>query len=177
MSKLETIERPAVSHDSLSGELLSVMRELERLCQQLLEVTGLERRLVLDGRIGDLDDTTRKKNELMERMDRIEVLRRDLSARTAVEYGLPQDASLARIATRMEKQAAADLLELRQRVSDGISRLKDLNETNQMLVRKSLDMVRNSIRQLSRSVGAGQSYTPNGYPAMIRLGNGMVDRR
>lgn len=177
MTKPQTMDHLAFSHDAMCTELLSVMREQERVCEQLLDISGAERKLVLDGRIVDLEKATREKSELIGQMDGLELRRRELSTQMAARLGLSNDAPLTALAARMGSQGAKDLLELRRRVTDLAARLKDSNETNVMLMRKSLAIVKDSLQQLRRSMGGGESYTNSGRPAMTLKNNVMVDCR
>ncbi len=177
MSRLETVERPVTPRDSLCDELLSVMREQERLCKKLCEISGAERRMVLDGRISELDRVTDSKNSLIDRMERLELRRRELSSQIAARCGLTEDAPLTSLAAKLETQKAKELLELGRRVSEVVAKLKESNETTLMLMRKSLDVVRDSLHHVRLSMGGGESYTPSGRPAVGLKNNLMVDCR
>jgi flagellar biosynthesis/type III secretory pathway chaperone len=175
MSGTEIMGRPGIFRDDLRNELLSVMREQEALCNGLLEISGVERKLVLDGRISELEAVTNRKSAMVQGMESLELRRRELSTHVAAQLGLPADSPLTAIAAKMEASGARELLALRQRVSESVRRLSESNETNVMLMRKSLHIVRDSLQQFRRSMGGGESYTHMGRPSAGFRNNVMVD--
>ncbi len=145
-------------------ELVAIMREQERLCSMLLELSRGERTAVLEGRLDLLEKATLEKSVLIEQMDRLEQRRRALAGEVARQVGLPSDVSLQGLAERLDGEEAKELLEIRHRVAQAVARLKETNESNLQLMRKSLEGVRDSIRQLRHSVGASAVYTRTGQP-------------
>ncbi len=157
------------------AELLAVMLEQEGICQRLLRLSTAEQTAMLERRMDLLGDTTREKGLLIERMDRLESIRRRMAAQLAREVGISPDASLTDLAKRLGGQDGEDLLSVRQRVAEVVARLQESNEGNLSLMRKSLDLVRDSIRHLRRATGDGETYTSTGQSLMSIQGNLAVD--
>ncbi|MGE5620303.1 MAG: flagellar protein FlgN [Sphingomonadaceae bacterium] len=143
-------------------ELIEVMREQEQICIRLLELSATERASVLQGRVDLLEKATRDKGGLMEQMERLEQMRRGIALNLAVRLGLPTDASLVSLACRLGGQEGEELLEIRRRVAESVAKLKESNENNLLLMRKSLETVRDSLRQLRHAIASGDTYTRSG---------------
>lgn len=156
-------------------ELIVVMQEQERLCALLLELSRGERKAVLEGRVGLLETATRDKSGLIEQLDRLEQQRRGLAARLARELGLPTDSSLLGLAARLGGREAEELLETRHRVAQAVTRLRETNDGNLQLMRKSLESVKDSIRQLRHAIGSGDTYNRCGQPRISVAGTLAVD--
>ncbi|MHB1159382.1 MAG: flagellar protein FlgN [Chloroflexota bacterium] len=164
MTTMQSREQSTARCARQCAELIEVMREQERICGRLLELSASERASVLEGRVDLLEKATRDKDGLIEQMDRLEQLRRGIALDLAMRFGLPTDASLISLASRLDGQESEDLLETRRRVAESVSRLRETNENTLALMRNSLDAVRDSLRQLRHAVGPGATYTRSGHP-------------
>jgi flagellar biosynthesis/type III secretory pathway chaperone len=151
-------------------ELTSILLQQELLCKRMVELSSRERVSVLEGQMEDLERSIREKGTLVEEMAGHEQARAGTAGRLANELGLPGDASLADIAHHVDNESAASLMEIRCRLSFLAGRLKDSNESNLRLMRKSLASVKDSLRQLRGSVLGPELYTCAGRPAMTRAG-------
>ncbi len=156
-------------------ELIAVMHEQERLCARLLELSRGEREAMLAGSLDLLENVTRDKNDLIAEMDRLEQKRRGVAVQLAREVGLPTEISLLALAARVGGNEAEELLDTRHRVAQSVARLRETNEGNIQLMRKSLETVRDSIRQLRRATGTGNTYTWSGQPRLSAAGTLAVD--
>ncbi len=159
----------------LCTELMTVMQEQERICARLLELSQGERRAMLDGRVDRLEKVTREKSDLIAAMDRLEQGRRAIAVVLAQEVGLSADTSLLDLAARVGREDAEELLETRHRVAQAVAKLRETNDGNLQLMRRSLEGVRDSMRQLRRAVGQGDSYTWSGQPTSNIAGVLAVD--
>jgi flagellar biosynthesis/type III secretory pathway chaperone len=148
----------------LCAELIAVMQEQGQLCDGLLELTRKERSSILESRVDLLEWVTQKKGELIGEMDRLEQKRRAIAAELARRLDLDGDPSLPVLAGRVGGDEATELLDAGRRVSQAVARLKDANESNLRLMSKSLEVVRDSLRQLRRITGGGSGYTWTGRP-------------
>lgn len=168
-------DRWPARHNVECAELLSVMQEQEIVCKRLLELSQFERVALADGRIDDLEGTTREKINLVDRMEHLERRRRLLVDGVALKLGLAGETSLTDLASRLNPQLADDLLRIRNSFVSTISSLKEFTDCNITLMQKSLDLVSESIRQMRRAIGTGDEYTSNGKLSLNIKGNIAVD--
>ncbi len=161
MSARETIDRSA-ARGAWVEELTSILLQQELLCKRLLELSSQERLSVLNGQIDDLEHAIQEKGDLVEEMEQQEQIRVGTAGRLTRELGLPHDASLADIANHVDEEAAAGLMEVKCRLSFLAGRLRDSNESNLRLMRRSLSSIKDSLRQLRSSVFATELYTSTG---------------
>ncbi len=166
---------PSARCSKRCAELIAIMHEEEALCARLLELSQAERGAMLNGQVDLLEKVTREKSDLIASMDRQEQRRRAMAVQLAHEVGLPADVSLLALAARVGGGEAEEMLETRHRVAQAVARLRETNEGNLQLMRKSLEGVRDSIRQLRRAVGQGDSYTWTGQPRINSGGTLAVD--
>lgn len=163
-------------HNAECTELLSVMQEQESICRRLLELANNERVALTRGSIDDLERTTAEKAGLVSQMERLESKRRNLARGVATLVGLSGDCTLMDIATRLEPKDADLLLRVRTNVMDTVSSLRETNDINLALMMKSLELVKESIKELRRIAGTGSSYNRDGKAALETKSNLMVDR-
>ncbi len=169
--------RPDARGSTDCAELIKIMSAQEKICLRLLDLADQERLAVLEGRVHDLEIATRQKDGLVEEMERLEQRRRTVARVVCAALSLSPDTSLLELAEAIEGEDSTRLIELRQRVMDTVARLRESNESNLLLMRKSLDLVRESIRQLRRSMGTGEVYTSDGRQPVAATNTVMVDCR
>ncbi len=161
-------------------DLVSVLLRQEEICVILLKVSDQERQAAIDSKLQLLEQLGREKGILIERLGALESERQRISGKVASGVGLPATANLAEIAARVNDPEAADLKAVRARIVDLAARLQKSNATNLQFMRKSLDLVRDSIRQLRRSMGSG-TYGADGNLVLgaqpILAASVVVDRR
>ena len=156
-------------------ELIAIMSEQEQLCARLLELSRAEREAILEGRVDLIEGVTREKAGLIAEMERHEQRRRSIAAEIARELGLAGETSLRSLAAQVGGPEGEELMEIRDRVATAATRLREANEGNLRLMSRSLDAVRDSLRELRRVVGVGDGYTPTGRPHMGAAANVAVD--
>jgi hypothetical protein len=143
------------------AELMGLLVQQERVCAALLEVSAREREAVLGSKVDILEQVGLEKGRLVEELGELDARRQEASTRVASELGLPATASLVDLASRMGGPDAINLRAVRERILDLAGRLSESNDGNLQSIRRSLELVRGSIRQLRRMMGSG-SYSPSG---------------
>ncbi len=147
--------------DEALSRLMGVLLQQERICGDLLEVAASEAVATVDGQVDTLERLVREKSNLIDKIEALEKKRLEASAGLATLLGLERTASLADLAASMDNPNAADLRLVRQRVLDTLQKLRDSNDSNLLLMKKSLELVRDSIRNLRRGIGS-ESYGADG---------------
>lgn len=150
-------ERPS----NRCADLIGVLDQMERTCGVLLEITEKERIAVIDGSLEALDQLSQEKRDLVDRVEKLEKMRLEASIELGEELKLRTDASLAELATRVVGPGGTQLSEARGRILGLVTRLQDANNGNILLVRRSLDLVGDSIKQVRRSLRS-ESYGSDG---------------
>lgn len=154
MSLLGRFHGPEQNTDPVR-DLMRVLSRQEEICQALLKVSDQERQAAIESKLQLLEQLGREKGDLIEKLGALESERQRISGKVAAGIGLPATATLAEIASHMDDPDGCDLRSVRERLVDLAARLQKSNTTNLMFMRKSLDLVRDSIRQLRRSMGSG----------------------
>lgn len=148
------------------SELQALLLRVERNCHALIELSRAEREAVVSNEIEELERVTRDKARLIADTDSLERERKELSAALARRLQMPEGSTLSALACKTGEPHAAALLETRQRVVHSVHQLRASNDSNLRLMRKSLDLVRDSMQQLQKRMGRGQPYTSHGRPAL-----------
>ena len=175
MSIGNSYELGLARHEVGCAELMAVMEEQEAICRQLLELSRGERVALADGRIDDLEKVTLEKSSLVDRMEHLESKRKALAQLVAGNIGIAGEVSLFDLAAKMESKDADKLLRIRKSFVDTMAALKEHNDSNIVLMRKSLDVVRDSLRKVRRAAGSGDRYNRSGQLSLNIKNNISVD--
>ena len=158
-------------------DLQSVMGQQEALCVRLLEISTSERELLADGRVGELETLSCDKVALIEKMERLEAQRGATARAISARMGLSEIAPLRELVASISGHQRKDLEDTRDRIVTHVAALRDSNDRNLQLMRKALDGVRDSMRNLRRLAGTGEVYDSDGHSRWNSTGMLAVDRR
>ncbi len=161
MSTGQSAEQAKAIGDHCS-ELLALMTRVEQYCESLHSLSTSEREALLGEDLGNLERLTQEKSRLVDEIEKLERHRRVLAGELAAFLGLPTDSTLVSLASSVGEPYSALLLAQRQRVADSVRGLRASNDANIALMRKSIDLVRESMNDLRRQLGREQTYTADG---------------
>ena len=176
---MTTLPRPAgtgVADQVLDG-LVLVVGEQEVLCERLLEISMAERGMVAGAQIEDLERTSREKAGLIEQIEKLDARRVRIVRAITSELGISGAVSLRELAVALPGPQRTSLEEARDRVVRVVSALRDVNDVNLEAMKHSLDLVRESLRNLRRLAGTGEIYDSGGRQRWDAAGMLALDRR
>jgi len=141
------------------GQLLEILSIQNRLIETLISLGQEETRALLNDDWASLQEITERQNQTAGELEEAENLRHRTFALLAAERELPATAKLTEI-IEGETVSGEELRQLGQLLAANVLRLKDLNETNALLLRQSLVYVQkmlNLITVNNQTYGSGGS--------------------
>jgi len=139
--------------------LLEVLGIQNRLIETLISLGQEETRALLNDDWASLQEITERQNQTAGELEEAENLRQQTFALLAVERELPATAKLTEI-IEGETLSGEELRQLGHLLAANVLKLKDLNETNTLLLRQSLTYVQkmlNLITVNNQTYGSGGS--------------------
>lgn len=167
---------------SLMDELLGVLEREEAEYRQLVEASTRKKEVIIKADIKSLEEITGEEQEIAGRIKNIENRRIEIMSdianvlnRKAEE--LTVDAMMEVLKSQPKEQA--QLAEIRTRLKDTLTEMKEINEQNQTLINQAMEMVEFDMALLKslRQAPETANYNKNAYNTGELLGSGGFDAK
>ena len=169
----KTADNRGVNNSTIS-QLEDILDSESRLVRDLLGLEEAKTAYLLDRDAVGFAEVVREEEEKARVLEKVEGLRRSLTARVVHDMNLGEAASLREIAERLDVGRREKILALRDRLRDLAARLKDINTKNGELLRASLDVVTLTLNLVTGAESESGGYTPEG--ALVRRsGRSLLD--
>ncbi|MGN0291305.1 MAG: flagellar protein FlgN [Lachnospiraceae bacterium] len=167
---------------SLMDELLGVLEREEAEYRQLVEASTRKKEVIIKADIKSLEEITGEEQEIAGRIKNIENRRIAIMSDIAnvlnrkVEE-LTVDAMMEVLKSQPKEQA--QLAEIRTRLKDTLTEMKEINEQNQTLINQAMEMVEFDMALLKslRQAPETANYNKNAYNTGDLLGSGGFDAK
>lgn len=167
---------------SLMDELLGVLEREEAEYRQLVEASTRKKEVIIKADIKSLEEITGEEQEIAGRIKNIENRRIEIMSdianvlnRKAEE--LTVDAMMEVLKSQPKEQT--QLAEIRTRLKDTLTEMKEINEQNQTLINQAMEMVEFDMALLKslRQAPETANYNKNAYNTGELLGSGGFDAK
>ncbi len=144
--------------------LLSILEEEIGLHEQLLEKKKQERPCLAVGAVNDLQKITGELQQIVDKIQHAEQRRTQEKRRWGEMFGVdPAKISLRAIAQHLPRDKGETLVETGDRLKALVVAVRDENNMNQLLLKRSMHLLNEEIRTLfNTDEEAGVSYTSQG---------------
>jgi flagellar biosynthesis/type III secretory pathway chaperone len=161
--------------ESVLVRLAEILDAEAHLYEEMARLSSHERGCLIQHDIDRLRRTVAQQEDLIARIDALEIERRETVAIVTERLGGPQTISLGEIVARAGDPERARLALLRDRILSEIARIQKINETNAYLIGSSLDLVEGELALLAND--AAVEYDERGTPAETTPRTLVLDRR
>lgn len=121
-------------------DLRDLLTEQKSVLESMLELSQEERRIIISGEAGLLEDVIRREFRELSKLGAIEKKRTALHKTLAAELDLPEsDITVSAIAGRAEPDERAAIKELQKELTSLISRHTELNMENRELIKAHIE--------------------------------------
>ncbi len=157
-------------NNNIAGELVGHLRDEANAYQGLYELLQEEREALVQWSIGDLSDIVGKKEKQLEEIHQLEERRAEFlaSIRTELEnIGLgsldgKENLTLTDIIKAVKQEKRTPLIEIQQELAQLVRDVTTTNHTNQMLLKRSYELVNANLNIYRQSEKLAQTYGANG---------------
>ncbi|MFH1739672.1 MAG: flagellar protein FlgN [bacterium] len=163
-------ERPEGEYSDLQHQrkpsvktLIAILKEEIILHEDLLNLKQKERPCLASGAVGELEKVTSELNVLVEKIRKLEDQRREEMVRWAEFVGCkPSHITLRMIAQRLSPEEGETLIGIGERLKALVIAVRDENNMNQLLLRRSLRLLNEEVKLFTNSEESNISYTSTG---------------
>lgn len=160
------------------SKLAGLLEYEARLLSQLLELLLRQRKLVPFGEMEDFKANLAEQERLMVELDGLEARRLTHVQALATQFNLPPEGfSLEELIKRVGPEYTSRLHCLRRELKHLVQKIIEVNQGNQYLIGRSLDLVRRNLQLLLELELINNFYGPSGKPGKWEQRVKVIDRK
>ncbi|HHU31889.1 MAG: flagellar protein FlgN [Zhaonellaceae bacterium] len=141
------------------ASLQSILERQNHLVLELLRLGEEELEALKTDDLQALQEVIKDQQSLGESLAKLEQERLELQDYLAQKYNMPKGFTLKELA-ESQVPGSQEIMPLGQTLADNYSKLQELNETNNLLIRQSLSLINKMLSVFSQQSGA--TYGPSG---------------
>ena len=129
--------------------LLAVMNEEAEAVEKLLDIMMKKQKAIIALENDDLQTSINEELKIVSLTKILEKQRLELLQRIIPENNHPSKITISQLASNFEGEESEKLLSLRQRLMKSLEHMKELNETNRLLLERGKNFVKENISILT----------------------------
>ena len=136
------------------NKIINILEKEIEICQGLVDLSKKIRSAVEDNNIEEIDRLVRMEDALTMKFSAIEKSRTSFVKEYMIEIGYDGDNyCITELQKHVDKKSAKTLTGIKEKLTNMISELAHLNQTNNMLIKSRLDWIDFSLQTLSNVEG------------------------
>lgn len=165
---------------SLMENLLTILEKENSEYEHLLELSTEKRQIIIDGNIPGLEDITSREQDITSNIKNLENKREEVLNDMAIVLSKDaKDLTLTNMIAFLNKQPKEQqkLIDIRAKLKSTLTRMADMNQQNEVLLRQALEMVEFDLTLFKsmRQAPTTANYDRNAYNTGDILGNSGFD--
>lgn len=145
------------------NELMDVLEKETALYEDILKISRNKTRVVVEGKIQELDSIVKVEQNIVLQIGRLEDKREELVARIRTELGLDSEQiTISEIVKHVPEEQAVSLKASQEKMVNTLGELKNVNDLNSKLIRNSLDYIDFSVNLISAADISSNNYGESG---------------
>ena len=158
-------------------ELTAMIKDEERVLESFLNHLNQQKRFLLADQIEEFQATVDRQEELIQEIRRLEDKRVAKVRELAMAQGMSEDEiTLTHLIEITLGDVSEELKSLKENLSQLVEKIRRANRVNEMLVKRSLNFIQQSIGWMIDTSDISQVYDPNGRSARQTGTNVMVNK-
>lgn len=138
--------------ESLIGRLIEILEEENRIYGDILDISRRKTNVIVDGKVNELDRLTGTEQQLVLAIGRLEEQREEIVREIAGRMGISREKINVRaVMDGIGGEMKDELRRVTDHLFSTLEELKEVNDLNSQLIRKSLEYIDFSINLLAGS--------------------------
>lgn len=137
----------------LSEQLARILEREQVIYEEVLDLAEKKKQIIIDGKLKELEDITRRENEIVGILIKLENLRSQTSEQLAAEKGITELTTVRELLPLLEPKDQLTISTLQSKLRGTATALQNANELNGKLLKQSLELVDFNLNLIS-SIGA-----------------------
>lgn len=137
----------------LSEQLERILEREQAIYEEVLDLAEKKKQIIIDGKLKELEDITRRETEIVGILIKLENLRSQTSEELAAEKGVTDLATVRDLLPLLEPKDQLVISSLHSKLKGTVTALKNANDLNGKLLQQSLELVDFNLNLIS-SIGS-----------------------
>jgi flagellar biosynthesis/type III secretory pathway chaperone len=155
---------------------MTLNKEYE-IYEEVLKLAKEKKRVVIDGRIKELDAITRKEQSIIFNLGKIDKVREALTINISKELRIEVFENVTELSQYLEGDLKDQILEVRDKLVDIVEKVKKANDLNNKLIQQSLEYIEFNKNLLTSMETKGITYGSMADEKEVKTKNNLFDAR
>lgn len=143
----------------LSEQLARILEREQAIYEEVLDLAEKKKKIIIDGRLRELEDITRRETEIVGILIKLENLRSQTSEQLAAEKGIRELTSVRDLLPLLDPKDQLYISTLHSQLRGTITALQNVNELNGKLLKQSLELVDFNLNLITSIGSVSEGYT------------------
>lgn len=163
-------------------QLKETLEKELKMYEEISKLAESKTKVVVKGKVKDLEDITKKEQNLITQMGTFEKIRRAIFANISRETNTREAGSLSELLLLLEEagmsnDALQELDSIRDELLNVIGQIKEVNQLNEKLIKQSLDYISLNMEVLTSIEEQGNQYGSKATTDTKKAKNSLLDMR
>lgn len=139
-------------------QLIQALNKEYEIYERVLEIAEKKKRIIIEGKIKDLDDITSKEQTMIISIGKLENIRTAILKNIAYELSLDKAENISKLIQHLDEENKERVLAIKDKFNDILETIKDKNELNNKLIKQSLEYIEFNKNLLTSLENQGSTY-------------------
>ncbi|SHJ66444.1 flagellar protein FlgN [Paramaledivibacter caminithermalis] len=161
---------------SVKQLILALNKEYE-IYKKVLEIAKQKRRIIIEGRIKDLDGITSKEQAMIISIGKLENIRQSILKNIANEFDTNEVQNISELSEHLDDESKKEIFDIRDKFDDILKNIKNENDLNSKLIKQSLEYIEFNKNLLTSLENEGSTYGSDADEKDIKSKSNLFDVR
>lgn len=161
---------------SIEQLILTLEKEFE-IYTEVLELSKLKRRNIIEGQVKELDGITTKEQTLILTLAKLENIRESIVNNLLKELNIESVNNLEELSKYMDETSKKKVKNIKDKLMNTLDQVKKENDLNSKLIKQSLDFIEFNKNLLTSIENKGTTYGANADEKNIKTKSNLFDAR
>lgn len=144
---------------SLVEQLIRTLKGEQEIYNEVAALAEKKKQIIIDGNLKELEQITKREQEIVGILIKLENLRSQTAEELAVESGIASPGTLRDLIPYLPQESQAEVMTLQDHLKGSIKAVHEWNELNEKLLQQSLEIVEFNLNLISSMGNVSQGYT------------------
>ncbi|WZL73734.1 flagellar protein FlgN [Clostridiaceae bacterium 35-E11] len=143
---------------SVEQLILALSKEYE-IYANYLALAKRKKEVIVEGNIKELDDITKKEQDVIASIGKIDEIRTAIIGNVLYEQQIPSVESITDLSNYLEEPEKTRVLEIKHKLESVLTEIANINKLNSRLIQQSLDYINFNMNLVSSLESTGSTYS------------------
>ncbi len=158
-------------------QLITALNKQYEIYEELLEIEKNKRKIIIAGKIKELDGITSKEQAMILSIAKIEKIREAIMQNIIKELNINNIENISDLIQYLDISAKTKILSIRDKFTEVLKLVKNENELNSKLIEQSLEYIEFNKNLLTTLENRGSTYGSNANERDVKIKSNLFDAK